>query len=46
LDLDFEKQPTKVWVLDALMKLSSAPKFKNHSDVKILLEKYIKNKDI
>jgi len=46
LDYDYEKQTTKKWVIDALMKLSSSPSFKNHNNVKIVLEKYIKHSDI
>jgi hypothetical protein len=37
LDYDYEQQNSKKWVLDALVKLSSAPSFPNHSDVKIIL---------
>ncbi len=46
LDYDYEKQSSKKWVIDALVKLSSMPTFKNHSDVKIILERFIKHGDI
>jgi len=46
LDYDFENQSTKKWAIDALMKLASSPNFKSHSDVKIVLEKYIRHTDI
>lgn len=46
LDYDYEKQSSKKWVIDALVKLSSVPDFKNHSDVKIILERFIKHGDI
>jgi hypothetical protein len=46
LDYDYEHQSTKKWVIDALVKLSSAPSFQNHSDIKLVLERFSRNGDI
>lgn len=46
LDYDYEHQSSKKWVIDAMVKLSSAPAFKNHSDTKLVLERFSKHGDI
>ena len=46
LDYDCQHQSTKKWVIDAIMKLASVKEFKNHADVKVILEKYSRNTDL
>ena len=46
LEIDCQQQNTKKWVIDAIMKLASATEFKNHQEVKVILEKYSKNVDL
>ena len=46
LDYDYEQQSSKKWVLDALVKLSSAPAFRNHADVKLVLDRFSRHADI
>ena len=45
-DSDFENKSTKVWLLDAVIKLASTKDFKDHNQVKILLEKCGKETNI
>jgi AP-4 complex subunit epsilon-1 len=46
LEYDYEQQSSKSWVIDALVKLSSAPSFLNHGDVKIILDRFSRHGDI
>ena len=46
LELDCAQQSTKKWVVDAIMKLASASEFKNHGDVKLILERYSRHGDL
>ena len=46
LDIDCQNQNSKKWVIDAIMKLASVKEFKNHQEVKVILEKYSKHVDL
>lgn len=46
LSIDYEDNKTKVWVLNALAKLSSCKGFQMHKEIKAVLEEYSTNSDM
>lgn len=46
LTIEYEDQWTKVWVLNALAKLSSSKGFQLHKEVKAVLEEYSASNDM
>jgi hypothetical protein len=46
MEFDLQKESSKKWIVDAIMKLSSAKEFKVHAEVKIMLDKYSRHTDL
>lgn len=46
LSIEYEDRSTKVWVLNALAKLSSSKAFQQHSEVKAVLEEHSVSDDM